>query len=407
MSTVSKTESVSVKRAGQQTAQQNELSNAGAETAPALRVLHVIPVLGPGGAERVAVNLLRSFDLNAVSARLCVLVGENAFPERLALNEEPVFLRRPGGFRNPWGTLQCARALRKTIRDFRADVVHSHLWPAARIAAVALTGLDVGHVVHVHDTRDWLVGTSLRDRLMRWITRRLVPRSRTTYLAVSNAVKSYSSGPLALPEHAFRVIPNAVDLDRFTPCDRQRREAGPCEIGMAAGFRPEKGHEHLLAAARLLAERGIEFDLRLAGDGQRRRHCEQLAAEWGLTQRVRFLGQLGDVNAFLAGLDVFVLSSVSSEGLPLSILEAMATGLPVVATDVAGAREVIADQQNGLLVPAGNPGELAAALEQLSGNVSLRRTLGANGLEMVRARYSLKLHARTIETLYRELLKDR
>src|SRR5690606_16868757 len=127
--------------------------------------------------------------------------------------------------------------------------------------------------------------------------------------------------------------------------------SGKVIVGMVGLFHPQKGHEYLLRAAAQLFRQGLELEVRLAGDGSLRPRIEALTEVLGLQGRVAFSGLIENVETFLQGLDIFVLPSVSREGLPMTLLEAMAPRLPVIASDVPGPQEVIAHEDNGLLTP--------------------------------------------------------
>jgi glycosyltransferase involved in cell wall biosynthesis len=144
-------------------------------------------------------------------------------------------------------------------------------------------------------------------------------------------------------------------------------------------------------------------ELLVAGEGSLREPLQQLAAELGIGGRVQFPGLVPDVPEFLRSVAVSVLPSLAAEGLPLTILEAMATGLPVVATDVAGAGEVIEDGVSGLLVPPGDDQTLADALARLASDGALRASLGSAAVAVVRERFSFEAIARRMEAVYQEV----
>ncbi|PQO38072.1 glycosyltransferase family 4 protein [Blastopirellula marina] len=369
-----------------------------------LRVIHVIPHLGGGGTERVVWTLLPMLDPEICNPSLCVLGAENAFPSRTEKIQVDGFLGYNGSLRDVRGGVACIRNLKRLIRESKADIVHSHLWPAARIASLALRGTSIPHVVHMHDTRPWLEGRSWRDRGMRWLTNCTVPRSKTTYIAVSEAVKTYCCKNLNIQPKDVRVIHNGVDLNRFRPSlDQNKRfSRGTIVIGMVALFGSDKGHDVLLEAARCLASDGLDYELRLAGNGSQLPRMEALARELGIESRVKFVGLIDDVELFLQDLDIFVLPSLR-EGLPMTILEAMASGIPVAATNVGGVGEVIENDKNGLLLPPKNAGALANILSKLIVSRDLRDRFGASGLQTVKERFSFTGVAGKIEALYQEI----
>ena len=148
------------------------------------------------------------------------------------------------------------------------------------------------------------------------------------------------------------------------------------------------------------------WTLDLLGDGPERLQHEERAAALGLSDRVRFLGEVADVPARLREAHVFVLSS-RSEGLPISVLEAMAAGLPVVASDVGGLRELVAAEESGILVPAGSPALLAAALTRLVDTPELRISMGAESRRRVEASFTIERCREAHLALYARLLAAR
>jgi glycosyltransferase involved in cell wall biosynthesis len=366
-----------------------------------LRVLHVIPHLGGGGSERFVLTLLPLLHRSVCDPMLCVLGSINAFPSRTEGVGPVRFLGYDGSLRDLRGMRRCVRSLREIIVENNVDIVHSHLWPAARSAASALRCLPVGHIVQVQDTRPWLCGRSLKARFLRAWTNRAIPPTNPTYLAVSDAVRVYTCRNLAVDETRISVIPNGVDLTRFRPKPAAARmSGGRVVIGMVARMESEKGHRGLIDVVARLAKEGLDLELRLAGDGSLRPQLEAVTKAAGIAQQVVFAGLVDDVESFLHELDIFVLTSVFGEGLPLAILEAMACRLPVIACDVAGAGEVIRNGENGILVPSMNSAALGKAIHELAIDPERREALSSAGLKTVRANFSLQSVARRIEAIY-------
>jgi len=326
-----------------------------------LRVLHCIPHVHLGGSDVGTLELVRSLNqLEGVEARLCVFLGREATRGRLRGIEDPILLDFRGSHRNPIAYLEFRRELRRQVREWRPAILHSHLWPACRWTGTALRDMDVPHVWHVRDTRDWLVDSNPRAVLLRLWTQRLARRMEPRCLAVSRAAAEHSARPLGLDETHFDIVSSGVDTTRFKPRERSAR-AIP-RIGVVAGFRPEKGHSVFLRALRLLHENGIRFEVELAGAGSTLEASRQLCRELGLEKSMRFSGNVEDIPALLGTLDLLVLPSTGCEGLPLSVLEAMAAKVPVVATDVGGTREVVQTGTTGYLVRPGDAVSLAAGI---------------------------------------------
>jgi glycosyltransferase involved in cell wall biosynthesis len=166
---------------------------------------------------------------------------------------------------------------------------------------------------------------------------------------------------------------------------------------------PEKDVTTLLKAAALVVERHPSFRLQIAGAGPCGVELAALAGSLGLMDRVEFLGDVSDVPALLARASLFVLPSVT-EGLPLTVLEAMACGLPVVATRVGGTPEAVADGVSGLLVPPREPGLLAGAILRVHGDAGFAAQMGLAGHQRAKAQFDVRTMVSRYESLYKEVL---
>jgi len=369
-----------------------------------MRVLHVIPHLGPGGAERFLLALLKALSPPEYDCRLVVLGTVAELPGGQELPDHVTALGYGGSRRDVAGLLRCLLRFRRLLRRFDPAVVHSHLWPACDMAAIASAGMRLRHVHHVQDTRPWLAARGPKPGLRRLQTRLLAALAKPRYVAVSRAVRNYTCRHLGIPETSVRVIHNGVDMARFRDrASRSPRPKGSITLGVLARLSPEKGHDYLLKALHLVVERGVEARLLVAGTGSLLQHCVEQVADLEIADRVSFLGHVTDVPAWLASVDVLVLPSVAAEGLPLSILEGMAMGLPVIATDVAGASEAIVDGVNGILVPPTDAGALAGAVERLAGDVALAEKIGREAREHVDRKFSMSEAVEAVRNLYGDM----
>jgi glycosyltransferase involved in cell wall biosynthesis len=159
----------------------------------------------------------------------------------------------------------------------------------------------------------------------------------------------------------------------------------------------------LIQAFADLLKSDLDVVLRIVGDGECRSSLEALAARLGICDRIDFRGERQDVRSELAGMDVFVLPSLW-EGLPLALLEAMATALPVICSDVDGIPEVVTDGENGILIPPSSPDALSAALRTLYADPDLRARYGSAAEQTVREHYSLERMMQQLETVYNGLV---
>jgi glycosyltransferase involved in cell wall biosynthesis len=258
------------------------------------------------------------------------------------------------------------------IRKLRPDLLHLHTFKAGFLARLAGRILRIPSVYTIHA---WLYGTAAVSRLSSALSgpcERLAARWCERIITVSRA------GARILRGHRIGSFSKLVTIHNGLPDSSEQARLSPTEtpvITMVARFIEGKDHDLLLRAFA-----GIPKGprLRLIGDGPTRASVESLAGELGIQEQVDFLGNRDDVASLLATSDVFVLAS-RSEMLPISILEAMRAGLPVIASDVGGVAEAVAHNQNGFLVPSGSVTALAQALADLTSDYALRLRMGQAG----------------------------
>jgi glycosyltransferase involved in cell wall biosynthesis len=297
--------------------------------------------------------------------------------------------------RDAAGLLELMRLLRRE----RPDILHASSSKAGVLGrlAAALTGVPI-RVFTVHG---WAFGahTGAAALLYRWADRLMKPLTTVTICVAEHERDAGLAARTCSPADTV-VIPNAIDVPVAPPARNGTRRPRLVAVGR---LKAPKDFLTLVRAVAELPARACE--LVVVGDGPDREELEAEIRDLGLDGDVRLLGERSDVAELLAGADAFVLSSVS-EGMPISVLEAMAAGLPVVATQVGGVPELVADGETGFLVPPGEPQALADALRRLLADQDLRQRLGDAGLERVRRSFDLGEFRRAHVALYsRELAK--
>jgi glycosyltransferase involved in cell wall biosynthesis len=370
------------------------------ERAP--RVLVLAVGMGTGGAEtliRDSLPLLRSESFDPV---LWILKEEDeqggALPGA-GVAARP--LARPGEGRGAG----VARLFRE-IRREPFDLIHSHLFWANLCARGAAPWGRVRGVINSHHGTDaWL---SWPHRLLDRGTQRLASR----HVTCSEAVRRFALDRLKYPARKVITIPNGIPVERFAEraCrDRVRRELllSPQQkvIGSVGRLDKVKGYAVLLEALAEIAGSHPDTLCLVCGDGPARPELEREARRRGLESRVRFLGWRRDVPSLLQAMDLYVQPSLL-EGFGLSVLEAMAAGLPVVATRTGGLPEVVGEGQTGDLVPAGDARRLGESLARLLSDPQRRSAYGAEGEARARREFPLQRMVRAWGDLYRELLRE-
>jgi len=308
-------------------------------------------------------------------------------------------------------TLRLARLIRRE----RPDILHTHTAKAGTVGRVAaiLAGKHkppiVVHTFHGHVLRGYF--GPLRSWFFRMLERWLAAHT-TALIAVSPQVRDDLVALGVAPAERFAVIRLGIELgERIAPEKNGRAESrrylGIPEERFAVGWigrmTAVKRTDDVLVAFKGLRDAGVEAMLCMVGDGPDRPHLEQRAHELGLMRDTLFLGYQEDVAPFYAAFDALVLPS-SNEGTPVSVIEALAAGRPVVATRVGGVPDVVQEGVDGFLVDPGATDDLADRLAQLARDAGLRERMGAAGRNRVLPRYAVDRLVDDVDRLYRSLL---
>lgn len=363
-------------------------------TVPVPHVAHIIDELPPDGAERLLADLLRHRSDRFRFSVVCLIRGGGLEQEIRDMGVPVTVMGRRGKF-DPGLVWRLA----KWLREQRVDVVHTHLFTADSYGRLAARLAGVSAVFSTAHGPVVCEGTVQRavHWTLSWISTRVI--------ACSEEVGQVMRRQDHLPANRLEVIDNGINIDRLIGASGEgvRAEfAIPDDkllIGVIGRLHPAKGHSDLIAAmVRLRYEEAAPVCL-VIGSGELKHELEAETRRVGLEDHVIFTGQRPDVPRLLAALDVLAMPS-RWEGLPIALLEAMAMSRPVVATRVSSIPDVIAHEENGLLVPPADPVALAAALRRLLADSALRAKLGQNALETVRQNYDVLRTVRSYETLY-------
>jgi glycosyltransferase involved in cell wall biosynthesis len=359
-----------------------------------LNTYFIISSMPVGGAEVLLCNLLRKLNRSVISPNLICLKELGYLGEQLA-KEIPAHSQL---LRNKWD-FRILRRLTQLLSSHHADAVitvgagDKMFWGrlAARFAKVPVV------CSALHST-GWPDGVGRLNRL-------LTPWT-DAFIGVAEAHAEHLRRYERFPVSKVKVIPNGVDTNRFRPNSEQRclvrKSLGlPAHcplIGIVAALRPEKNHGLLVrSAVRILTEHP-ESHFLIIGDGTERTHIENLIRELGLQHRFHLLGNRSDTPQLLAALDVFTLCSLN-EANPVSILEALATGIPVVSTNVGSISETVINEVTGLLVPSENACALSRAISSLLHDRSKAKQMGLNGRQHVTQGWSLQSMVQGYEDL--------
>lgn len=370
------------------------------KTDPA-RILYLIVTLPVGGAEEHLLSLIRNLDRSRYDPLVCCIgksgpIGGEIEKTGVCVVELGMLSR--GGFDR-----RIVRMIREVLRREKISLLHSHLYHANFYGRLAAFQEHIPAVCTIHNTY-------ARPKLHRRFLNRWLARRSSRIIAVSGPVHDDIVRYDGVAPSKITVIPNGVDMSRFDISlsrEQSRERLGvPLEgflVGAVGRLEEQKGLSYLIEAIRILVEGGKNVSLFVVGSGREEGRLREQAANSGIADSVFFLGTRRDVPELYRAMDVFALSSLW-EGGPITLLEAMASGVPVVATPVGFVPEVLQDGKNGFIVPIRDPEELAEALWKVHEDPFTAEAAAQAGRETVRDRYSHQFLAERVMAVYEETL---
>jgi glycosyltransferase involved in cell wall biosynthesis len=376
-----------------------------------IRVAFMLTPVEFGGAERVCMTLLKNINRERFDVVPILLTRpwerENMFVRDLRKEgydccEVPESLREAGDYLR---VARCYKLVWRLLKNHGFDLLHTNGYFAdiVGIPVARLNGLPSMSTCHGYISNTWnLQLYNVMDRL--------VLKLATRVLAVSEGIKQtlLHSG---LSPSRVRVIVNAVDFPKSNGSGHTSRDAKRAShgvnredfiVGYVGRLSREKGLIHLFAACAQLSRNGVPLRVLIVGDGPQRNELENLSLELGLGDRVLFTGFQEDIAEWILCMDVFILPSLT-EGTPIALLEAMAYGIPAIASAVGGVPQVIKHGETGILVSPGRAEEISNAILALFEDPAARQKLAQNALMAVKTRYSIEQWIGRIEMEYQSL----
>ncbi|HEX5716893.1 MAG TPA: glycosyltransferase [Thermoanaerobaculia bacterium] len=346
-------------------------------------LLHVFSNFVPTGPELRTVELIGAFG-RGFRHSIVSMDGRTSAADRLSPNTDVRLLPEPPKA----GSFATARRLRKLLGDEKPDLVLTYGWGAFD-TLLAARSLGFRRVIHHEEGFNEDEAEQFKGRRI-W-ARRLVLPGAAAVVVPSERLKTIAVDLWRLQPERVRLIPNGIRLDRFAPGEAR---TGPLVVGTVGSLRAVKNHARLLEAV----ARVPDIHLLLVGDGEERPALERRAAAPDLAGRVRFAGYQESPAPFYQAMDVFALSS-DSEQMPVALLEAMASALPVVSTDVGDVRAMLPPEQAPFL-----GADLAGPLAELASAPDLRRQLGDLNRKRAEERYSFEALCAAYRELYESVL---
>ncbi|MBP2001946.1 glycosyltransferase involved in cell wall biosynthesis [Paenibacillus shirakamiensis] len=363
------------------------------------KILFLLTGLDYAGAENQVVQLCRALRARNYTVHLISMVRPSAYIDELEemdVNIQTLHMRK--GIADPRAIFR----LKRMIVDYRPDVIHSHMVHANLLARLTRVFVHIPLLIcTAHSINE---GGVLRNLLYRMTD----PFCDLTTNVSQEAVNRYIEIKAA-PEHKIVYMPNGINMERFIRSEedgqsiREELQLGEGFIWTAAGrLAPEKDYETMLKAFAQVLLKFPDSKLLIAGIGPLRGALEELCHILEIAPSVRFLGIRSDISRLMSVADAYVLSS-KWEGLPMVLLEASASSLPIVATDVGGNREVVREGINGYLAPAGHPESLAVCmLRMMAHSSSTLAEMGRAGREYVSRTYNINTIVERWERIYEQ-----
>ena len=368
-----------------------------------IRIAHLVEDMGMGGIEKIIESIFLSYDKTRFEHLfLCLSRGGIIYESIRSKGAQAEIL----GTKN-YNSFASMLKVSSWLKKNRIHIVHAHAHPAGYLGrTAAFIAGNIGLVYHVHTMPlDLLARHHIKESVLGLITDKI--------LCISNSTRDYLIAKQFHVKNKIEVLYNGVGLPistKFieTPKSLARWD-GSCYpiIGIVASLTDNKGHASLLLAFGEIIKEFPKAKLLIIGDGPEMTNLHELAAKLGIQNHVVFCGVQQDVFPYLAYLDIFVLSSIYREGLPCTIIEAMAMRKPIVASNLHGIPEAVQDNVNGLLFHPGDSSAMANALLRLARDPETSRTFGKMGKKIYLEKFTFEQMMKRLEEIYIEIAQKR
>ncbi|MFH1701752.1 MAG: glycosyltransferase [Candidatus Zixiibacteriota bacterium] len=367
-----------------------------------ISILHVVLSTETGGMENIIYNLASGVNRNRFNIKILCL--DKIGPLSKKLSDIGIESKLAGRMMPGFSMLYPAQLI-KIIKQSGCQIIHSHSGCWFKVAIACSHVPDISHIYTEH-------GRTFPDKKLKILMDKYSMRWTDKVVAVGAILQRYLSETVCLPSKKIININNCIDTDRFQPIGKRadiRNELGYTEdeivIANVARLAPVKNHGLLIDVFKQINRDYPQARLMIIGDGPLRDDLEQQTSLFGLSDKIKFLGDRDDVPRILPAADISTLSSLS-EGISLTILEAMSCGLPVVATSVGGNPSIITNGENGYLINSGDRDNYVISLAKLIDSQELRTDMGLKARQNIIDNWSLKLMVSKYEELYEELIRE-
>ena len=360
-----------------------------------IKIVYIISSFALGGAEKLLLDLCRKLDKEKFEIYVCSMTGSGPLHgefEKLDIKVTVFFKPTKLGLGVIWQIF-------KYLKSIKPQIVHTHLFGGdtwGRIAAIWAKVPVIISTEHNINLDESFV-KKLVKLILSWFTNKII--------AVSQGVKEYSIAIEKIKPAKIEVIYNGIDLNKFTFHGFKPLEINNIKAIVVARLHEQKGHKYLLEAMPMICKKYSNFILNIVGTGDLLKNLKEQAASLGITNKVIFLKQQLEIEKILPQMDLFILPSVW-EGLGIAILEAQAVGVPVLASNIGGLKELIEQKKTGLLFEPKNPPAIFAAVDLLLSNPELAKHMVEQAHRQVQEKFTLEKMVNGYSDLYLSLVKD-
>jgi len=366
-----------------------------------MKIIQVINSFSPGGAEIFVKELSKSLKNKGIDVEIWAMSEysdknfEEEFIKELKRNKIKFKNFNKKSHRQ---RLKIISSLRREILKSKPDIIHAHCESPAFYTAVSCLGTNIFLIQTIHNTIiNYIV-----------LQRYFLKRKYQKFVAISEKVKDILIKRIGVPRKKIIKIYNGIDLKKFDLILPKRREGSYIKLINIGRLTEQKDQENLIKSVYLLKrkyyrENNLPFKVFIVGEGKLKKTLIELVKNLKLEKNIEFLGARTDIPYLLSNSDIFVLSS-KWEGFPLVILEAMASKLPIISTDVGSIGEIIENGKEGILIPKESPEKLADAIYLLSKDYSLRKELSENAYNKVRNKFSIQMCVKQHLELYKQVI---
>jgi glycosyltransferase involved in cell wall biosynthesis len=361
-----------------------------------IKILYVITSLGLGGAEKLLLSYVRGLNNKKYQSYVCCLREKpDDLSKEIEENAEVINLKIRGRF-NPFVVYR----LLKVIKKIQPEIIHTHLFQPRIYTTIA----NLFHNRSILVTHKHSIVNPGKHHIFLFFEMLSILLNKKV-VAISESVKQSLKRYEFIPESKIFVLTNCIDYQKFSEAAelRAKKNENSVIIGTVGRLEKVKGISYLLLAMKIILQRFPEAKLEITGGGSVLDELKLLTKKIGISNSVKFFGKLENPIPNYSRMDIFVLPSII-EGFGIVLLEAMAAGVPVVATNVHGIKEVVLDGESGILIPPKNPEAIAEAIMKIIEQPQLAKTLIEKGSKRARL-FDIQEHLMKLENFYTSLLE--